>query len=188
MMKNFHPLLRGFAHQIEIQDCSSSLEDLSESYQFSPEEYEKVSHALDTSHRFLKKYQCSDIEELKALVTSWEEELHNQGLFEINIKKYSSQIDDLGISMNALAQAIHKARVKASAERSEALVSRLKTLSMPKARVVFGLEEKEDFGPFGKDAFTWLFSANPGFEVKPIEQVASGGAVEIYACSALYIR
>ena len=23
--------------------------------------------------------------------------------------------------------------------------------------------------------FTWLFSANPGFEVKPIEQVASGG-------------
>ena len=161
--------------QIEIQDCSSSLEDLSESYQFSPEEYEKVSHALDTSHRFLKKYQCSDIEELKALVTSWEEELHNQGLFEINIKKYSSQIDDLGISMNALAQTIHKGRVKASAERSEALVSRLKTLSMPKARVVFGLEEKEDFGPFGKDAFTWLFSANPGFEVKPIEQVASGG-------------
>ena len=161
--------------QIEIQDCSSSLEDLSESYQFSPEEYEKVSQALDTSHRFLKKYQCSDIEELKALVSSWEEELHNQGLFEINIKKYSSQIDDLGISMNALAQTIHKARVKASAERSEALVSRLKTLSMPKARVVFGLEEKEDFGPFGKDAFTWLFSANPGFEVKPIEQVASGG-------------
>ena len=161
--------------QIEIQDCSSSLEDLSESYQFSPEEYEKVSQALDTSHRFLKKYQCSDIEELKALVTSWEEELHNQGLFEINIKKYSSQIDDLGISMNALAQTIHKARVKASAERSEALASRLKTLSMPKARVVFGLEEKEDFGPFGKDAFTWLFSANPGFEVKPIEQVASGG-------------
>ena len=44
---------------------------------------------------------------------------------------------------------------------------------MPKARVVFGLEEKEDFGPFGKDAFT-AFSANPGFEVKPIEQVASG--------------
>ena len=161
--------------QIEIQDCSSSLEDLSESYQFSPEEYEKVSQALDTSHRFLKKYQCSDIEELKALVTSWEEELHNQGLFEINIKKYSSQIDDLGISMNALAQIIHKGRVKASAERSEALVSRLKTLSMPKARVVFGLEKREDFGPFGKDAFTWLFSANPGFEVKPIEQVASGG-------------
>lgn len=161
--------------QIEIQDCSSSLEDLSESYQFSPEEYEKVSQALDTSHRFLKKYQCSDIEELRALVTSWEEELHNQGLFEINIKKYSSQIDDLGISMNALAQTIHKGRVKASAERSEALVSRLKTLSMPKARVVFGLEEREDFGPFGKDAFTWLFSANPGFEVKPIEQVASGG-------------
>ena len=161
--------------QIEIQDCSSSLEDLSESYQFSPEEYEKVSQALDTSHRFLKKYQCSDIEELKALVTSWEEELHNQGLFEINITKYSSQIDDLGISMNALAQTIHKGRVKASAERSETLVSRLKTLSMPKARVVFGLEEREDFGPFGKDAFTWLFSANPGFEVKPIEQVASGG-------------
>ncbi len=161
--------------QIEIQDCSSSLEDLSESYQFSPEEYEKVSQALDTSHRFLKKYQCSDIEELKALVTSWEEELHNQGLFEINITKYSSQIDDLGISMNALAQTIHKGRVKASAERSEALVSKLKTLSMPKARVVFGLEEREDFGPFGKDAFTWLFSANPGFEVKPIEQVASGG-------------
>ncbi|HCE86132.1 MAG TPA: hypothetical protein DEO99_08245 [Bacteroidetes bacterium] len=161
--------------QIEIQDCSSSLEDLSESYQFSPEEYEKVSQTLDTSHRFLKKYQCSDIEELKALVTSWEEELHNQGLFEINIKKYSTQIDDLGISMNVLAQTIHKGRVKASAERSEALVSRLKTLSMPKARVVFGLEEREDFGPFGKDAFTWLFSANPGFEVKPIEQVASGG-------------
>ena len=161
--------------QIEIQDCSSSLEDLSESYQFNPEEYEKVSQALDTSHRFLKKYQCSDIEELKALVTSWEDELHNQGLFEINITKYSSKIDDLGISMNALAETIHKGRVKASAERSEALVSRLKTLSMPKARVVFGLEEKEDFGPFGKDAFTWLFSANPGFEVKPIEQVASGG-------------
>ncbi|MEC8626809.1 MAG: DNA repair protein RecN [Bacteroidota bacterium] len=161
--------------QIEIQDCSSSLEDLSESYQFSPEEYEKVSQALDTSHRFLKKYQCSDIEELKVLVTSWEEELHNQGLFEINIKKYSTQIDDLGISMNVLAQTIHKGRVKASAERSAALVSRLKTLSMPKARVVFGLEEREDFGPFGKNAFTWLFSANPGFEVKPIEQVASGG-------------
>lgn len=161
--------------QIEIQDCSSSLEDLSESYQFSPEEYERVSQALDTSHRFLKKYQCSDIEELKALVNSWEEELHNQGLFEINITKYTSQIEDLGTSMNALAKTIHKGRVKASAERSEALVSRLKTLSMPKARVVFGLEEREDFGPFGKDAFTWLFSANPGFEVKPIEQVASGG-------------
>ena len=161
--------------QIEIQDCSSSLEDLSESYRFSQDEYEKVSQALDASHRFLNKYQCSDIEELKALVTSWEEELHNQGLFEINIKKYSSQIDDLRLSMDALATTIHKGRVKASAERSEVLALRLKTLSMPKARVVFGLEEKEEFGPFGKDAFTWLFSANPGFEVKPIEQVASGG-------------
>tara|TARA_B100000963_G_scaffold360083_1_gene389661 strand:+ start:2933 stop:4525 length:1593 start_codon:yes stop_codon:yes gene_type:complete len=161
--------------QIEIQDCSSSLEDLSESYRFSQDEYEKVSQALDASHRFLNKYQCSDIEELKALVTSWEEELHNQGLFEINIKKYSSQIDDLRLSMDALAKTIHKGRVKASAERSEVLALRLKTLSMPKARVVFGLEEKEEFGPFGKDAFTWLFSANPGFEVKPIEQVASGG-------------
>ncbi|HAB90570.1 MAG TPA: hypothetical protein DCF84_08540 [Bacteroidetes bacterium] len=161
--------------QIEIQDCSSSLEDLSESYHFSQVEYEKVSEALDNSHRYLKKFQCSDIEELNALVTSWEEELHNQGLFEINIKKYSSQIDDLRISLDALAQIIHKGRVKASAERAEALVFRLKTLSMPKARVVFGLEEKEDFGPFGKDNFTWLFSANPGFEVKPIEQVASGG-------------
>ena len=161
--------------QIEIQDCSSSLEDLSESYRFSQDEYEKVSQALDASHRFLNKYQCSDIEELKALVTSWEEELHNLGLFEINIKKYSSQIDDLRLSMDALAKTIHKGRVKASAERSEVLALRLKTLSMPKARVVFGLEEKEEFGPFGKDAFTWLFSANPGFEVKPIEQVASGG-------------
>ena len=149
-MKSFHPLSRLRSSQIEIQDCSSSLEDLSESYQFSPEEYEKVSQALDTSHRFLKKYQCSDIEELKALVSSWEEELHNQGLFEINIKKYSSQIDDLGISMNALAQTIHKARVKASAERSEALVSRLKTLSMPKARVVFGLRKRRILDLLGR--------------------------------------
>ena len=161
--------------QIEIQDCASTLEDLADSYQFSQEEYEKVSLALDTSYRFLKKYQCSDIEALRKLVTSWEEEIHNQGLFEINIKKYSDQIGDLRLSMDALAKIIHGGRVKASAVRSEALMSRLKTLSMPKARVVFGLEEKEDFGPFGKDVFSWLFSANPGFEVKPIEQVASGG-------------
>ena len=59
--------------QIEIQDCSSTLEDLSSSYQFSQEEYEKVSEALDTSHRLLKKYQCEQIADLEALVSSHEE-------------------------------------------------------------------------------------------------------------------
>ena len=161
--------------QIEIQDCSSTLEDLSSSYQFSQDEYEKVSEALDTSHRLLKKYQCEQIADLEALVSSWEDEIQNQGLFELSIKKYSAQLEELRLSMDALAKRIHEGRVKASASRADDLISRLKTLSMPKASVELGLDVTNDFRPFGKNSFSWLFSANPGFEVKPIEQVASGG-------------
>ena len=66
---------------------------------------------------------------------------------------------------------------KSSAEKLKiALENELKTLGMPNAKIDIQFEKiAERYSSTGFDKVEFMFSANIGFELKPLNKVVSGG-------------
>jgi len=72
------------------------------------------------------------------------------------------------------ADALSKTRQKAFGPLAKQMITLLKELGIPDAKVKIDSEETIP-GPTGKDNVEVFFSANKGVEVRPLAQVASGG-------------
>src|SRR5690606_32149452 len=65
-------------------------------------------------------------------------------------------------------------RKEESSHLQQALLQELRSLHLPHADIQIALTEKP-LGPDGCDAVRFLFSANPGQSLQPLEECASGG-------------
>ena len=75
----------------------------------------------------------------------------------------------------ASASRITAMRVAAATALSEAVRKELVALALPHARLEFAVTPLSEPGPYGADAVSLLFSANPGSQPGPLAKVASGG-------------
>ncbi len=73
-----------------------------------------------------------------------------------------------------IADELSLLRQKQSLSLQEELLTELKSLHLPHARFEISLETKP-LGPDGCDCVRFLFSANPGQPLQPLEECASGG-------------
>lgn len=75
-----------------------------------------------------------------------------------------------------LAEELHQARVRSAAHLQEAILARLAQLQMGDARWRIDVTKDDSLqGEDGMDDVAFLFSANPGQPLMPLQKVASGG-------------
>lgn len=159
-----------------IQDIAGQLSSFKENLDFEPGLLEETEDRLYMIKGLKNKYG-SNIQEILAyldkaraereLLASSEE---NQLELQNDIKKLKQEYTDLALKISA-------ARKKAKLNLENKIKEELLDLNMPDIRFAIEINQKTDLAPLGIDEVDFLFSPNPGEEMRPVALIASGGEI-----------
>jgi len=160
--------------KIELDDVLKELESEEENVEFDETRREEVSQRLSILYTLLKKHRVNNIPELSKVQDDFEarsSKVNNLDSLLNDLKEKASKAEE---DLNTRADILSKARQKVFGPLSKQMMTLLKELGIPDAKVKIESEEIKP-GPAGKDNVEVFFSANKGIDVRPLAQVASGG-------------
>lgn len=164
------------ASRLEIDDISSSLEELTDKLYIDEEKAKINEDRLDLLSSFKKKYGPSieEINEYRERVGKEYDRLVNatDTIEKLKILK-EEYLKNLTLSAGELTDA----RLKAKVEFEKQIKTELSDLGMKSATFVVDMEKLDvsERTSSGLDRVEFMFSANLGEEAKPLKAVASGG-------------
>ena len=121
------------------------------------------------------KHSASDIDELIEIKAQLSEKVLATETIDEAIFEKENTLQALELSLNDLAEDLHKKRNKAIPELSSQLETILVDLGMANAKFKISVLKEGSFYNNGKDKISFLFTANKGGEFKPLKKAASGG-------------
>jgi DNA repair protein RecN (Recombination protein N) len=160
-----------------------------------PGRLDEVNERLFALERLVRKYSPvlpgADRQAIERLVARREElgqELASLEIDETRMRELEAQLGAQRTELVRRARQLSQARKKARARFEERLGQELTSLGMGRARIAVSIERQEDpegryevegrhyhLDARGIDDVEFLFTANPGEEVKPLRKIASGG-------------
>lgn len=163
-LSDAYDILDGFSHD---------LKDTAENLTFDPQEYDQISRRLDLINDLKAKYgrTIGDIEKTKADADAKLEQLNNH---EAYMASLSQKKESARKVLEELCEQAEGIRKKGAEEMSSQVRESLKNLNFLKADFDVDITRK-DFGPRGFNEASFMISTNPGEELKPLSQIASGG-------------
>ncbi len=161
---------------LEIEDAAQSARDYADSLDADPRRLEEIEARLYKIGRLKRKYGASvaDILEHRASI---ETEISELTLSDEQIGELKIEVEKKKAEFFALAEKLSSARQKLAKSFTSAVVSELSGLAMDKARLEIGFGRVENGSNEGVDKVEFLFSANPGQELRPLARIASGGEI-----------
>jgi len=161
---------------LEIEDAAQSARDYADSLDADPHRLEEIEARLYKIGRLKRKYGATVGEILEHRVEI-EGEIAGLTLSDEQIGELKIQVEKLRAEFFALAEKLSGARQKLAKSFTSAVVGELSGLAMDKARLEIGFSRIENGSSDGIDRVEFLFSANPGQEVRPLAKIASGGEI-----------
>ncbi|MGE5389734.1 MAG: DNA repair protein RecN [Deltaproteobacteria bacterium] len=167
--------------QQQLEDIFYSLEDIAketaafrDSLDFEPGQLEAAEERLYEINRLKSKYG-KDIEAILVFADQSRrqmEELNNSqqrlGELESDIKKLAAQYTELSVNLSSM-------RKDAARLLRDKVHRELRELNLPQISFEVEVGQIDRWTPQGTDRVDFLFSANPGQSLRPLEKVASGG-------------
>ena len=158
---------------IEVQDIYESLRDHLSSLTFSEEELDRLQGRLAQIQRLKKKYGPS-VERVLEFREEIAEKLSMREDGEIHLSRLEKKIVEQEHLLLEAGKALRTKRKTAATRLAKNVESRLRTLGMKEA--VFEIRFREiPPAPHGLDEISFMICANPGLDLHPIDEVASGG-------------
>lgn len=159
---------------IEIKDIEDELESLGDDIFYDPNKAELISNKLDTIYRLQQKHQVKTVRELIEIQLDFEKKIESISFANENIIKMERHKEKIMMDLKGFAEKLSVSRKKSIPHINECIKNMLTSLAMPNALFEISIAEK-NIGDKGKDSITFLFSANKGSLLQPIDKVASGG-------------
>lgn len=163
------------ALKIEVQDLSLETSKLEGLGQNNPAQLARIESRLSQLYTLIKKYQVSNEGQLLELLSSLKNELNELTSVGENIFLLEKKIE-------ATKQELIQKGNQLTLKRKEGLNkivpdmnSLIHELGMPNGRFSIDIKTVVEPGPDGLDDITFMFSANKGIEMQPLQIVASGG-------------
>ena len=153
-----------------LRDLDSYISDL----EFSPEEYEEVTKRLDLINNLKMKYGRT-IEDILDSLKEKEERLNVLQNFDSHLNELKIKTEKAYNEMEAKADRLSALRKEAAIAMGRDMEQSLKDLNFLDSRFEVCVEDLPSFGTEGKDRVYFKISTNPGEEMKPLKDVASGG-------------
>ena len=145
---------RARAAYYELDDVSSALRELTESFSWSDEDLDRISERLADIEDAVRKYHMSPAE-----IISYGEELEQKLQL---IENYDAE----------------KSRLKEIADKKYALLEdQASHVSELRHIIASRLESADEIGPLGFDTVEFMISTNPGEPLMPLTRIASGGEI-----------
>ena len=160
---------------IELDDIHAEVEYQNGLVESNPEKAEHLRGSLDKVNHLLHKHNLTEIKELVDLESELELSLSKLDGFAEEIVSTELKLQSLAKKMQEAADKISKKRKVAAPKLEKQITSGLKNLGMPNTQIQIAFTQREVFNASGLDDIQIVFSANKGFEMQPLEKVASGG-------------
>ena len=170
---SLEPIFEGFSTLTNnLYDLIYQINDYEKTLDVDPSFLNDVQFRLSNLKLYQKKYQRN----ISELISYKKELINDLSLYDdsINIEELVSiEKKKRYIRDNSNAE-LSKLRKKIALELEDKLITILKELGMPNVRFKVSFEECEPTVN-GIDKVNFIFSANPGFPLAPLSEIASGG-------------
>lgn len=157
----------------EIQDCSSTLLELSDSTQEEQFDLDEIEQRLDLIYRLSRKYG-ETIEDILAFAQQAHAELLTLLEYDTNLKALHKEFETLFDEAKGLALTLSEKRRQSAKLFTARVQEEMTYLDMPNVRLTVDFQTTP-LSSSGMDKIELLISANPGEEPKPVSKIASGG-------------
>lgn len=160
---------------IEMDDVYAEVDVLHENLEADPNRLAVVDAKLRVLHNLMQKHASTGISELIDIKNQLEEKVAFTENLDGSIDKKRLEIEAKTNVLNTISKTIHTKRSKIIPELKTQLETILASLGMPNAQFKIDLIYENEFLPNGKDALSFLFSANKGGNFNELKKAASGG-------------
>ena len=164
--------------RINCDDLLIELKNYLNSLSYSESDVNNMQERLSELQKLKRKYggingKLKDVFDFKI---NAEKILNSTDDMEEKKSKYKCEYEKVLSEYNEVSKTLTEKRLKASREFSKKILDILKTLGMPNADFKTEVITSDDYmSALGKDKIVFKISANPGQELRPISEVASGG-------------
>jgi len=160
---------------IELNDVFNDVESAQERIEADPNRLDIVNGQLQSIHSLLLKHAVGTIDELIEVQNTLSGTVIATENIDNEIAKLQGEQDAIILDLDQTAKIIHNQRTQAIPELTSQLESMLSKLGMENAKFDISVHFEQDYLNNGKDALSFLFTANKGGEFKSLKKAASGG-------------
>ncbi len=159
----------------EIKDILDETERLAADIEHDPGKIEIITDRLNLIYSLQQKHHVSTVNELIELKNSFDEKINQVTGYEDEIRTVKNNLEKCRLKLEEKAKELTAIRKKSFKQIETAIVGDLQQLGMLKSKLEVVHEQLTDFTSSGKDAVSFLFSANTDSAPNEISKVASGG-------------
>ena len=157
-----------------IMDFNRDLQEYASDMDENGEEFAEVETRLDLVRTIKSKYGATT-ELVENYAKDLENKLEKYEAYEEYRANLEKKIEIYKIKLEKLGESISKIRKKCSAELEKRITGALIDLNFLQVKFEIAVRELDEFNLKGKDEVEFMISTNPGEDLKPIGQAASGG-------------
>lgn len=157
-----------------IMDFNRDLQEYASDMDENGEEFAEVETRLDLVRTIKSKYGATT-ELVENYAKDLENKLEKYEAYEEYRANLEKKIEIYKIKLEKLGESISKIRKKCSAELEKRITDALIDLNFMQVKFEIAVRELDEFNSKGKDEVEFMISTNPGEDLKPIGQAASGG-------------
>lgn len=178
-ISSYDERLKELARQIAdidelIMDFNRDLQEYASDMDENGEEFAEVETRLDLVRTIKSKYGATT-ELVENYAKDLENKLEKYEAYEEYRANLEKKIEIYKIKLEKLGESISKIRKKCSAELEKRITDALIDLNFLQVKFEIAVRELDEFNSKGKDEVEFMISTNPGEDLKPIGQAASGG-------------
>ncbi len=160
----------------QLEEVSYELRDYQSKLEFDPAELNVIQERRNLIRDLKRKYGSS-IEEILDFAAQAEKEMERLRNSEETAARLEQKINDLEAQLTEESIKLRDLRQQTASNIETLLEECLGELALPDARFEARFTEKEELTAKGLDQVEFMFSANPGENVKPLTRIISGGEV-----------
>ncbi|MCL6599846.1 MAG: DNA repair protein RecN [Alicyclobacillus macrosporangiidus] len=165
--------------QVHAEEAAHAVRRFLDRLEADPAELERVEERLAQIRALQRKYGATETDVL-AYLQEIREEYNRLVNHEQETTELEARLAACERSLSEACDRLHERRRETARRMAAEVQALLRTLSMPSARFEIAVKRQTardgtGFGADGADHVQFLFSANKGEELKPLQKVASGG-------------
>jgi DNA repair protein RecN (Recombination protein N) len=181
-LSSYNKQLEEFAQRletsiIELKELNREIESFEEDVSLDPGRVEIVQEKLNQLYHLQQKHRITDVQSLIDLREEIALKVCNYSSIDEQIISLENEITFLKSELNTLCDELSASRHLASKKVAEEVKGYFRDLSLDHAELNVEITHSEDFNAFGKNDIQFLFQANKGGQLLPIQKVASGGEI-----------
>ena len=162
------------AAAVELNDLGAEFTDLSQQFQFDPQQAEELGAKMNTWLE-LKRRHGGDLEAVSAAREAMRRRLEVQGDLEGTLARLEVRIEETLRVARRAAQALRARREKAARELAKVAARSIVQLGFAKADFQVSIVPLAELTPTGDCRAEFLFSPNVGEAPLPLNRIASSG-------------